>query len=257
MARRLGKRKRPSRDFHTIKEQNKIDTGIFDTKTMVYLSKFFNKGVIDRLAYVIATGKEADVYLAETGKSQLVKGSKFVALKFFRVETTSFIKMSDYIIGDPRFSKTRLNRNSIVRTWCRKEFGNLKLAIDAGIRVPRPYMSNGSILAMEFIGTGKGVPAPQLKYYSGIENPSEFLDIIIDQMRALYKAGLVHADLSEYNVLVHEGNPYFIDLGQAVVVKHPNAMLFLERDVANVLSYFAKNYSIKRDRKKTMDRIIR
>lgn len=254
MARRVSRRKEPSREFYTIKEQNKIDSGIFDTKTMVYLSKFYNKGIIGKLDFMIAKGKEANVYVAQPGDSDTVKGANFVALKFYRVETSSFLNMSNYITGDPRFSKIRLSKTTIVKTWCRKEMGNLRIAQEAGICAPRPYMAHGSILAMEFIGNEEGASAPQLKY-AIIDEPSKFLDMVIEQVRALYKKELVHADLSEYNILVHKGKPYFIDFGQGVVLRHPNAELFLERDIRNILSYFSKRYAIQKDFAKTLERI--
>lgn len=246
MARRLGKRKRPSREKHMYKEQNKIDSGIFDDRTMMLLSKFYNKEIIQKLNFIIARGKEADVYIAEAGSSERVKGKRFVVIKFFRVETTSFLRMSDYLIGDTRFSKIKLTKSSIIKVWCRKEMGNLIIAEKAGIYAPKPYMSNGSILAMEFIGNEEGIRAPQLKY-SPLEDPRAFLEIILKQIKALYKSDLVHADLSEYNILVHQGKPYFIDFGQAVVARHPNAKMFLERDLNNILQYFAKTYRIEKD----------
>ena len=258
MARRVSRRKEPSRDLYTLKEQNKIDTGIFDTKTMIYLSKFYNKHVIDKLDFIIARGKEADVYIAEPGNSEIVGSAKYVTIKFFRVETSSFVKMSDYITGDPRFSHIRASRNKkeIVEIWCRKELGNLKIAEFGGVLAPRPYMVNGSILAMEFIGNEDGVPARQLKDVR-LDDPSAFLDSIIEQARKLYKAGLVHADLSEYNILVHEKKPYLIDMGQAVVLRHPNSRMFLERDIRNILDYFSKRYGIKKDYGKVAEYIIR
>lgn len=251
MARRVSRRKEPSRDFYTLKEQNKIDSGIFDTKTMILLSKFYNKGIIEKLNFMIAKGKEANLYVAQPGKAKAVEKIKFVAIKFFRVETSSFLKMSDYMVGDPRFSKIRLTKNTIARIWCRKEMGNLRIAESAGIKAPRPYMANGSILAMEFIGNDEGVPAPQLKYVV-LDNPEKMLDLIIGQIRRLYKKELVHADISEYNILIHKKEPYLIDFGQAVVLRHPNAKVFLERDVKNILSYFSKRYKIERNPENVM-----
>ncbi len=251
MARRVGRRKEPTKERYALHEQNKIDSGIFDTKTMMLLSKFYNKGIIDKLNFMIAKGKEADVYVAQPGKAEDVKDVKFVAVKFFRIETTSFIKMSDYIIGDSRFVKMRLSKATIIPIWCRKEMGNLRIAQSAGVLAPKPYMANGSILAMEFIGNDEGVPAPQLRY-ALLQEPKKFLELIIDQIKALYKKELVHADLSEYNILVHEGKPYLIDLGQAVVLKHPNAEMFLERDVRNILHYFSKTYSVEKSFQDTM-----
>lgn len=255
MARRLGRRKRPTREKHVLVEQNKIDSGIFDDKTMVLLSKFYNKGIIEKLNFITARGKESDVYIAEAGAAKEVQGKKFVIIKFFRLETSSFIKMSEYLIGDTRFTKIKLNKSSITKVWCRKELGNLIVAAKAGVHAPKPYMANGSILAMEFIGDENGLRAPQLRQAT-LEEPEKFLDITLKQVKMLYKSSLVHADLSEYNILVQNGKPYFIDFGQAVVVKHPNAMAFLERDVTNVLNYFSKVYKIKRDYEKTMREII-
>jgi RIO kinase 1 len=251
MARRLGRKKRPLREVHTLKEQLKIDSGIFDDQTMIYLSKFYNKGVIGRMGFIIARGKEAEVYVAEAGPAESVKGAKYVIAKFFRVETSSFLNMTDYVIGDPRFQKVGRNKHAIVSTWCKKEYGNLEIAKYAGVNAPAPYMFNGTILAMEFIGDDEGVPAPQLRDVL-LENPEEVLDVVLGQVRKLYLRELVHADLSEYNILMKEGKPYFIDFGQAVVLRHPNSMAFLHRDVGNVLRYFAKRYGIDRNLEETL-----
>ena len=245
MARRLGRKKRPSREAHMLKEQLKIDSGIFDDQTMVYLSKFFNKGVMSRLGFIIARGKEAEVYVAEARDAEVAKGAKYVIMKFYRVETSSFLNMTDYIIGDPRFSKVSKSKHAIINTWCKKEYGNLEIARLAGANAPKPYMFNGTILAMEFIGSDEGVPAPHLKD-AVLEDPEHVMNSIIGQIRRLYLRELVHADLSEYNVLMKGSTPYMIDFGQAVVLRHPNAMRFLRRDVENIVRYFSKHYGIER-----------
>lgn len=247
MARRLGKRKAPLREKHMMHEQNKVDTGIFDDKTMISLSKFYNKGVIEKLEFLTARGKEADVYLASPGNSDLVKGMDLVVVKFFRVETTSFHTMIEYMVGDPRFTKkiSRKKKLGIVEVWCRKEFGNLEIAAKAGVLAPKPIMANGSILAMEFIGNGN-VPAPQLKNVE-LSDPGKTLSTILDSMKRLYGRRLVHADVSEYNILIkgEDEMPYLIDFGQAVSTDHPNADMFLKRDVRNMVDYFAKHYGTK------------
>jgi RIO kinase 1 len=246
LTRRIGKRKRQERGVYAFKEREKVDSGIFNERAMVYLSKFFNRGVISRLGFITARGKEADLYLAEPGDAEVVRGAKFVVLKFFRIETSSFYKMNDYIVGDPRFGRMTRSKSSVVMTWCRKEYGNLEIARGAGVSAPMPYMFNGSVLAMEFIGSDEGVPAPMLKH-TELDDPEHVLDSVIRQVRRLYGSELVHADLSEYNVLIKEGEPYLIDFGQAVVLKHPNATMFLRRDISNVLQYFSKRYGISRN----------
>ena len=244
LARRLGKRKQQPREEYMLKEREKIDAGIFEPRTMVRLGKFFNKGVVSGMGHIIARGKEADIYLAEPGASGKVKDMAGVVLKIFRIETSSFYKMADYINGDPRFSKVSSSKYGIVMEWCRKEYGNMVLARGAHVNVPLPIMFNGNILAMEFIGTKTGTPAPRLKE-AMLDDPAGMLDAIMAEARKLYSAGLVHGDLSEYNVLVADGKPYIIDFGQAVMLKHPKSPEFLERDVRNVLQYFRRAYGIE------------
>lgn len=222
---------------------------------MVYLSKFFNKGVISALRMPIARGKEADIYLAEPGASDDVSGQRYVLVKFFRVGPSSFHNMLDYIVGDPRFERqVGRSRDDIINTWCKKEFGNLSLAIRAGVHAPKPYMHKGNILAMEFIGDG-GAIAPTLNDIE-LDDPDRMLDTVLDDMRKLFRNRLVHADMSEYNVLVWNGLPYIIDFGQAVSIKHPKAREFLDRDIDNVLKHFFRKYGIARDRAVEYARII-
>ena len=234
-----------------LKEQTKVDAGIFDEKTMISLSKFFNLGIIEKLDSPIARGKEADLYLADPGNSEKVKGLKKVVMKFFRIETSSFFKMEDYIIGDPRFQKktTRKSKHGIVMVWCKKEFDNLKVAERAGVSAPIPLLANGSILAMSYIGDENG-PAPRLKE-AVLDSPAEILKRVLSDMKKLRERRLVHADVSEYNILIHEGKPYMIDFGQAVSTEHPKADDFLRRDVRNILDYFRKKYGVEKDIEET------
>lgn len=244
MARRRSRRKMPERSDYMLKEQKKVEATL-DPKTMQYLSKFFNKGVIGKLEHIIAVGKESDVYMASAGESDIVAGD-YVIIKFFRVETSTFFNMMDYITGDPRFTKMEgRGKAAVIDTWCRKEFGNLEIAARAGVKAPKPYMFNKSILAMEFIGDN-GDPAPQLRNYRmGIDEAEKMRAMIMEYVRKMYNAGLVHGDLSEYNTLVKDGIPYLIDFGQGVVTRHPHALTFLRRDIENVAAYFKHAYGIE------------
>ncbi len=252
MARRVSRRKEPMREKHMLKEQTKVDAGVFDEKTMIALSKFFNLGIIEKLGSPIARGKEADLYLADPGKSEKVKGMQQVVMKFFRIETSSFFKMESYIIGDPRFQKktTRKSKYGIVMVWCKKEFDNLKVAERAGVPAPIPLLANKSILAMSYIGDENG-PAPRLKEVE-LDNPTEVLEQVLLDMKKLYGKRLVHADVSEYNVLIQDRKPYMIDFGQAVSTDHPNAVAFLRRDIRNITNYFSKKYGVEKDGEETL-----
>lgn len=231
----------PDRDIHTEKERDPTEGGVFNTKSMLSLHRLFNKHIIEKIEFPISTGKEADVYLALAGNAEKVSGTRFVALKFFRVESQSFVKMNRYIVGDPRFGKVRKGRITMINTWCEKEFWNLKIAKKAGARVPVPYFASGSILAMEFIGDENGRAAPRLKEIT-IDAPEAMLNEIVRQAALLYSVGLVHADLSEFNVLVMNGEPYLIDIGQGVTLNHPESGVFIRKDMENITRYFASQY---------------
>jgi RIO kinase 1 len=93
---------------------------------------------------------------------------------------------------------------------------------------------------MEFLGE-EGVPAPILKQLPKEEITLDLYDKIVESVDKLYnECDLVHADLSEYNVMVWNGKPYLIDFGQAVLKVHPMADEFLERDVGNIIRFFDK-----------------
>ena len=239
---RRSRKKRSSREDYPVKEQLKIEEGVFENRTMRRLGKLFSKRIISSLDFITARGKEADVYIAEAGAEI---DEEYVIVKIFRLETAAFQKRAIYITGDPRFGKIKKNIFAVVSEWCKKEYGNLMVAEAAGVRAPRPYAFSGNVLAMEFIGSD-GKPARMLKD-TRLERPSETLDEIMDNVKRLYAHELVHADLSEYNILMSGRTPYFIDFGQAVLLEHPQAIDFLRRDIHNVLSYFSKTYKIARD----------
>jgi len=98
---------------------------------------------------------------------------------------------------------------------------------------------------MEYIGTYER-PAPLLRDVA-IENPEEIFETLIDFISKMYKkAKLVHGDISAYNVLMHKNKPYIIDLGQGVLLEHPNSDEFLKRDISNIVKYF-KKFNIRAD----------
>lgn len=218
-----------------IKDTNelKVESGVFDVRTLKTLYTMASKGIITALGGVVSTGKEADVFhaIGENGRE--------LAVKIYRISTSDFRAMEDYLIGDPRFSNIRGTRKDIVFAWTKKEQRNLERAREAGVRAPEPITSERNILVMEFIGKD-GVSAPRLKDLKP-KNPQHIYDIIANYMRLLYqKAKLVHADLSEFNVLLYEEEPVIIDMGQSVMLEHPMSREFLARDIKNIVRYFKK-----------------
>ena len=217
---------------------------------MMNIEKVFTHGIVSRMIHIISKGKEADVYLAEAGEKV---NEEYVVLKIFNQENTSFKRRTEYVKGDPRFDGVRADVRSIIRIWCRKEYGNLKIAEEAQVSAPKPYYFKGNVLAMQLIGDD-GVPSPILKDIE-IENPERVLDEIIENMKRLYSANLVHGDISEYNILIKDGMPFLIDIGQGVSLGHPKAGEFLERDVTNILYYFKKTYRVERNQEKVVSQI--
>jgi RIO kinase 1 len=105
------------------------------------------------------------------------------------------------------------------------------------VRVPRPIAVEKNVLVMEFIGD-KGIPAPRLKD-SPHKNLSTTLRTILRYVKMLYSKGqIVHADLSEYNILMRKG-PVIIDISQAVHIDHPLSKEYLKRDLENIVRYFS------------------
>ena len=252
MAQMRSKKKRSGREDFMLVEQSKVEGGMLDQKTVMRIGKFFTHNIVSRLMYMIGRGKEADTYVAEAGIG--IK-ERYVAVKIFRIETSSFGSRVAYMEGDPRFGRLKPGMFNIVNEWCKKEFGNLKIANSAKVHAPKPYMFNGNVLAMEMIGEDEK-PAPQLRKVD-LDDPEGVLETILSDMRKMYKNNLVHADMSEYNILMKEGVPYIIDFGQAVVLGHPNAELFLKRDVKNILYYFSRKYGIERSLMQTVDFITK
>ena len=210
---------------------------VFDKSTVMAVHHLMSRGFIDRLLGVVDTGKEARIYRG-------VKDGKDVAVKIFLTTSAEFRKgMLQYIDGDPRFEYISHRKRPLIYTWCFKEFRNLQKAYEAGVKVPKPMKAYKNILIMEFIGD-EGKPAPLLKD-SWPPDVDKSFKTLINYVALLYqKAGLVHADLSEYNVMNWGGDLVIIDMGQAVDSRHPNAENFLKRDLLN-LSRFFKGLSVK------------
>ncbi len=233
-------------------EERKIYAEVLDLRTLKTLYKLSARGYIKAMGGVISTGKEANVFYAD-GRDE--EGNDIaLAVKIYRIETSEFYKMDEYLFGDKRFDMRRISKKDIVYVWTEKEFRNLKRAYDARVNVPKPVTYMKNVILMEFIGEDE-IPAPSLSDLGNrlkeLVDVEKFFDSIIDNVRKLYRAELVHADLSEYNILLFEEKPWLIDMGQSVLTSHPLAMSYLERDLKNILRFFSK-FGIKRSMEELM-----
>ncbi len=248
----LEERTRRSESVKKDLSQYKTEGGVFNFDTLRNIGKLGAEGKIDRIMGPIATGKEADVFLGELDKKRIV-------IKIFRLASASYFKkptVLQYIIGDERFKKVKRTPRDLIKSWVMKEFRNLKKAEELGVSAPKALAIEGNVLVMQYIGDED--PSPQL-----LRSPpkdanavGEVFDEVVAQVKMMYKGGLVHADLSEYNILVKGAagkgkgdiaakagrgeHPVLIDWGQAVLLTHPMAESFFERDVKNICSYFKR-----------------
>lgn len=214
-------------------DELKVVEGVIDPPTLKILYKLFNRGVIHELHGAISTGKEANVY-----RGVDLEGNS-VAVKIYRISTAETNWMREYIVGDPRFQRVAKRSRSLIPQWAMKEYKNLSRYHEAGIRVPKPLGIERNVLVMEFIGDEQGSPAPLLKNVE-LESPVEVFNQLIEIIEQGYKeANLVHADLSEYNILWLD-EPVIIDVSQAVLKGHTGAKRYLFRDIQNITQYFGK-----------------
>ena len=222
---------------------------VFDKSTLHNLEKLISNKVIDILDFPISTGKEGNVFRGVT------PDKNFLAVKIYRTSTSTFKHMSEYIVGDPRFTSLPKNRREIIFAWTQKEFKNLERLNKVGVNVPKPITKIKNILVMEYIGDEEQ-PAPALKDVH-LDDPESMFKTLIDFISTMYKkAGLVHSDMSAFNVLVYDKKPYLIDLGQGVLLEHPQSYEFLKRDIHNIVSYF-KKYKIKANEKQIYKNITK
>lgn len=219
-------------DFIKEEKLRNIFNQVFDYFTIEAIHELANKGYIDYLEHIVSTGKEAHVYKARD------KSGNVRAVKIYKIETSSFKNMRAYIEGDVRFKHVGPDRRDVIYVWTRKEYKNLEKFVEADVRVPMPYAFNQNVLVMEFIGDEGAAPILKEKPIEDVEGL--YKRIVEELAKMIYRAELVHADLSEYNILNYNEEPVIIDCGQAVLLSHPMAKEFFERDVRNMCNYFRK-----------------
>jgi len=225
----------------------KTEDEVFDKATLRALEKLISDRVIDILDFPISTGKEGNVFRGIT------PDNKFVAVKIYRVNTSTFKHIAEYIVGDPRFESFHKNRKDIIYAWTQKEFKNLERLKKYNILSPKPIVYYKNVLVMQYLGDS-GAPAPMIKDVK-IQNPEKVFEKIIEYMTVMYqKARMVHSDLSPFNILYYRKKPYLIDLGQGVLLEHHNSDEFLKRDIKNMVKFF-KKYGIQADEDKIYNEI--
>lgn len=215
--------------FATIEE-------VFDFSTAITAYNFIRKKILEKFNGVISTGKESRVYLA------FGKNNELFAVKIYLTTSAEFKKGMQYYLDENLSKIYKRNFRLAVFEWCKREFKNLRIAHEANVKVPKPIAYKNNILILEFLGEN-GKPAP-LIYEIEIPDYEIVYKKIINYIEKLYNAGIIHADLSEYNILYYKNEPYLIDFGQSIKITHPNAPNFFLRDIKNINKYF-RNKKVK------------
>ncbi|CEP13422.1 hypothetical protein [Parasitella parasitica] len=211
---------------------------VLDPRTRIILFKMLNRGIFYEINGCISTGKEANVYHAMTEDGQ------HKAIKVYKTSILTFKDRDRYVTGEFRFRHgySKSNPRKMVKVWAEKEMRNLRRLQQAGIPSPNALVLRMHVLVMEFLGDKNGWAYPRLKdaQIDDSKYPALYYQLV-KNVRTMYQVcKLVHADLSEYNILYHSRKLYIIDVSQSVEHDHPHASEFLRKDISNVTDYFSK-----------------
>ena len=239
---KVEKRRKDKADFATVDK-------VLDQSTISILDKLKKREKIFDMSSAVSSGKESNIYTAKCSTSLI---SKFiqsvpeepeqvvpVVLKIYKTSTMLFKDRSRYIIDEKRFANfCTSNSRKLIKLWAEKEVRNLKRMSKHGILCPKPLYLKKSILIMTMIGDRE--PAPRLKD-AQVDDWGEAYTRCVGIIRDLYqKAGLIHADFSEYNLVYFEGQIYEIDVGQSIEKCHENSNNLLATDIRNCNDFFAR-----------------
>jgi RIO kinase 1 len=209
------------------------------------LQPLVDDGMIDTVVRSLKSGKEASVYLVACG------GQLRCAKVYKEAQQRGFHKLAQYQEG----RKTRSSRDTRAMgkhgrhgrkvqeaEWKNAEVDALYRLVAVGVRVPAPYLVHEGVLLMELVQDGHGDPAPRLNDVEITEQQArDWHAFLIAQIIRMLCAGVIHGDLSEFNVLLGVDGPVIIDLPQAVnAAGNNNAFAMLERDVNNMRASFGR-----------------
>ncbi|MEF8700977.1 MAG: PA4780 family RIO1-like protein kinase [Candidatus Accumulibacter sp. UW20] len=214
-------------------------------KTPSRLLPLVTDGLVDQVIRQLMSGKEAMVYVVQCGDDlRCAKVYKEAQQRSFRqaVAYTEGRKTRNTRQARAMEKGSRYGRQEQEAAWQHAEVDALYRLAAAGVRVPTPYNFHAGVLLMELLTDADGEPAPRLNDVVLTDDLArQFHAVLIRQVVRMLCAGIVHGDLSEYNVLVDEQGPVIIDLPQAIdAAANNNARRILERDVDHLAAYFGQ-----------------
>ncbi len=214
-------------------------------KTPKRIEPLVQDGLVDEVIRQLMSGKEATVYVVRCGEEiRCAKVYKEANKRSFRqsVDYTEGRKVKNSRRARAMEKGTSYGRKAQEEAWQNAEVDALYRLAAAGVRVPKPYNFHEGVLLMELVTDSAGNAAPRLNdLVLTAELSREYHRILIEQVVRMLCAGIVHGDLSEYNVLVDSTGPVIIDLPQAVdAAANNHARKMLLRDVENLATYFGQ-----------------
>jgi RIO kinase 1 len=219
---------------------------LFVMKIPKRLQPLLEEGLIDGVVRQLMSGKEAMVFVVRCGdEARCAKVYKEPEKRSFRqaVDYTENRKTKNTRQARAMAKGTRFGRKAQEQAWQSAEVDALYRLAAAGVRVPRPYIFHEGVLLMELVADEHGEAAPRLNDLSLTPDVArDYHERLIREVVRMLCAGVVHGDLSEFNILVDSEGPVIIDLPQAVDAAGNNhAPGILERDVVNLRNYFGRH----------------
>jgi len=227
------------------KDKFKTEKTVFDTFTINNLRKLESEGFFDIESLIpLFMGKEANVFIGKGIHGEII-------IKIYRLENCDFNGMYNYIKQDPRFHKISRKKREIIFAWTKREYKNLLKCREGKVKVPTVYTIKHNIIVMEMIGE------PALKIKDSIpKNPLAFYKELIIQIKKMLKIGIIHGDLSKFNILNYNEKPVLIDFSQGMPKNSLRAKEYFERDLKNINNFFRK-LGLKEESLKTLQDFIK
>ncbi|MCQ1534942.1 serine/threonine protein kinase [Methanosarcina sp. KYL-1] len=219
----------------------------FEGYDALALNTFVKRKSISAIGDEVGVGKESVIYEAIREPELAIGGPVPVIIKFHREGRTSFKQVKrvrDHLGEREHFSWVYAARLAAQREY------EIMQTLYPKVSIPKPLDQSRHAIVME-------VAEGSLLAKTKLIEPEWYLDEILRQVKITYSMGVIHADLSEYNIFVAEDRVQLIDWPQYVTPEHPHADELLERDVSNVLAHFARKYGIKRELGEVIEEIKR